>query len=70
MHIGKLLRHIQAYSGIFSTQCNTCIPVDCFKPFETLTKHIQNPAMGHYLVLFRHIKNLMQRLHTQKPGIL
>ena len=35
-----------------------------------LTRHIQNPAIGHCSVTFRDIQNLVQRLHTQKPGIL
>ena len=35
-----------------------------------VTGHIQNSAIGHYLAIFWHIQNLVQRLHTQKPGIL
>ena len=35
-----------------------------------LTRHIQNPAIGHYLGIFRHIQNLVKRLHMQKPGTL
>ena len=41
------------------------------KPCETLTtRDIQNPAIGHYSAIFRQIQSLVQRLHTQKPGIL
>ena len=40
------------------------------KPCQTLTRHIQNPVIGHYLAIFRHIQNLVQHLHTQKLGIL
>ena len=82
-HIETLLRHTQAYSGIFSTLCNPRIftnlpyfepivylePEAFLKPCETLTRHIQNPTMGHYSAIFRHIQNLVQRLHTQKPDI-
>ena len=35
-----------------------------------LTRHIQNPAIGHYSARFRHIQNLVQHLHMQKRGIL
>ena len=35
-----------------------------------LTRHIQNPAIRHYSVISRQIPNLVQKLHTQKPGIL
>ena len=45
-------------------------PEAYLKSYETLTKHIQNPALGHYSAIFRHIQNFVQRLHTQKPGIL
>ena len=31
-----------------------------------LGKHIQNPAIGHYSAIFRHIQKLVQRLHMQK----
>ena len=76
--------HIQAYSSIFSTLYNPRIftvlsyfepwhlePWAYLKPCEALARHrIQNPAMGHYSVIFRHIQNLMQCLHMQKPGIL
>ena len=37
---------------------------------ERLPRHIQNYVIGHYLVLFRHMQNLVQCLHMQKPGIL
>ena len=59
MHTEALLRHIQAYSGIFSTLCNLRIftTLAYFKPlaylepeaypklFETLTWHIKNSAI-------------------------
>ena len=45
-------------------------PEDCLKPCKTLTKHIQNSAIEHYLVIFTHIQNLVQCLHTQKPDII
>ena len=83
MHIETLLRHIQAYSGILSTLPSLHIhnlaifwavaylePEAYLKPCKTLTKYIQNPAIGHYSAIFRHIQNLVQCLHTQKPGIL
>ena len=40
-----------------------------FKSCETLTRHIQNPTIGHHSAIFRHILNLVQRLHMQKPEI-
>ena len=40
------------------------------KPCETLTRLIQNPAIGHYSAIFRNIQNLAQCLHTQKAGIV
>ena len=40
------------------------------KPCETLTRHFQKPAIGNYVAIFRHIPNLVQRLHMQKTGIL
>ena len=59
-----ILRHTQSYSGIFSTLCNphifTTLPYS-----KTLTRHIQNSAIGHYSAIFRHIQNVLQRLHTQ-----
>ena len=39
-------------------------------PCETLTRHIQNPAIGYYSAIFKHVLNLVQRVHTEKPGIL
>ena len=67
-----LLRHIQTYSSIFSTLCNpqifTTFPYS--DPCHILTRHIQNPAIGHDSAFFRHIQNLVQRLHGQKPGKL
>ena len=35
-----------------------------------LTRHIQSPVIGHYSALLRHIQNLEQCLHMQKPDIL
>ena len=34
-----------------------------------LTRHIQNPGIGHHSAIFRHIQNLVQCLHMQKPDI-
>ena len=70
--------HIQACSCIFSTLCNLGIcwalaylEAEAYlNPSETLTRHIQNSVIGHYLAIFRHIQNLVQRLHVQKPDIL
>ena len=45
-------------------------PEAYLKPCKTLTRHIQNPAIGHYSAIFRHIQNLIKHLHTQRPGIL
>ena len=42
----------------------------CLKLWETLTRHIQNPAIGYYSAIFSHIQKILQRLYTQKPGIL
>ena len=83
MDIETLLRHIQAYSGILSSLCDPCIfitlpywvlayfePEAYLKPCEMLTGHIQNLSIWHYSAIFRHIQNLVQCLHTQKPGIL
>ena len=39
-------------------------------PCETLTRHIQNPAIEHHSATFRHTQNLVQRLHMKKPDIL
>ena len=83
-HIETLSRHTIVYSGIFSTLCSPfnihdlaifgaiayLEPGAYLKPCETLTSHIQNPAIWYYLAIFRHILNLVQHLHTQKPSIL
>ena len=45
-------------------------PKAYLKPYETLTRHIQNPVIGHYSAIFRDIQNLVQRLPTQKPDML
>ena len=45
-------------------------PEAYLKSCDTLTRHIQNPSIGYYSAIFRHIQNLVQRLHMQKPGIL
>ena len=77
-------RNTIVYSGIFTTLCSPfnihdlaifgaiayLEPGAYLKPCETLTSHIQNPAIWYYLAIFRHILNLVQHLHTQKPSIL
>ena len=45
-------------------------PETYLKPCEMLNRHIQNPAIGYYSVIFRHFQNLVQCLQMQKPGIL
>ena len=45
-------------------------PETYFKPCETLIRYIQNPAIGHYSDIFRHIQNLVKRLHTLKPDTI
>ena len=45
-------------------------PEAYLKPCGTLTRHIQNRAIGHYSAIFRHIQNLVQCFFMQKPGIL
>ena len=42
-------------------------PEAYLEPCETLTRHIQNPAIGHYSAIFRHNQNFVQPLDTQKP---
>ena len=78
-HIETLWRHNQAFSAIFSTLCNprrfvlalAYLESEAYlKPCETLTRHIPNSAVKHYSAVFRNIQNLVQRLHTQKPGTL
>ena len=75
-----LLRHIHAHSApcvtlAYSQHCHI-LSVGIFrtagllKPCETLTRHIQNPPTGPYSAIFKHIQNLRQRFHLQKPGIL
>ena len=61
--------------AIFSHVLTKCLSVFLVlqtysKPCETLTRHIQNPVIGNYSAIFRHIQNLVQCLHTQKSGIL
>ena len=34
-----------------------------------MTWQIQKPTIGHYSVMFRHIQNLVQHLHTQQSAI-
>ena len=81
-----LLRHIRAYSDIikpyshlfrhihhavYQSHIRSLIILWAYlKPCETLIRHFQNPATEHYSAMFRHIQNLAQRLHMQKPGIL
>ena len=82
-HIETLLKDIQAYVAKFSTYITlTYLKLAIFwtlasleleawlKPCENLTRYIQNSAIGHYSTIFRHIQNLAQLLHMQKPGIL
>ena len=75
MRIETLLKHIQTFSEPSHIH-NHAIVRDLLelkvylKPSEKWTRHIQNPAIGHYSAIFRHIQNLVQRLHMQKPGIL
>ena len=40
------------------------------EPCKTLTRHIQNPVMWYYSAIFRHIQNLVQRLHMRKSSII
>ena len=81
-----LLRHIRAYSDIIKAYSHLFRHIHhavyqshirsfvifwaYLKPCETLIRHFQNPATEHYSAMFRHIQNLAQRLHMQKPGIL
>ena len=82
----KLLRHIRAYSDIikayshlfrhihhavYQSHIRSLVILWAYlKSCETLIRHFQNPATEHYSAMFRHIQNLAQRLHMQKPGIL
>ena len=76
---------IKTYSGFIQAYSAPCVALayswpchiqsaSVFRIFRIylayLTRHIQNPAIGHYLTIFRHIPNLVQRLHMQKPGII
>ena len=54
--------HILSH-GIFRTEAY-------LEPCKTLTRHIQNPVIWHYSAIFRHIQNLVQRLHIHKPSII
>ena len=54
--------HILSH-GIFRTEAY-------LEPCKTLTRHIQNPVMWYYSAIFRHIQNLVQRLHMHKPSII
>ena len=68
------IRHIQAYSSIHNLVifwALAYLDLEAYwKPCETLIRYIQNPAMGHYSAIFRHVQNLVQCLHMQKPDIL
>ena len=88
--IETLLRHIQAYSGIFRTLCNLAIflalaylELEAYsKPYETLTRHIQNSAIVRtvysdiiqpYSAIFRVLRNpciLAAIWNVGNPGIL
>ena len=64
-----LLRHIHAYSGIFSTPCNSRI----FKTIlllKTLSNVDQAYSEPCHRALFSDIQNRVQRLHMQKLGKL
>ena len=77
LSISRLFRHIQ-HPVSLSHICNLAIfwtlaylePEAYLKPCKTLTRHIQEPVIGNYSAIFRHIQNLLQRLHVQKPGML
>ena len=45
-------------------------PEAYLEPCEALTRHLQNTVLGHDSAILRHIQNLAQRLHMQKPDIL
>ena len=86
-HTEALLGVVQAdrYLGLFRIQCNSrhihnlaifralaYLELEAYsKPFETLTRNIQNPGIVRtvYSGIFRHIQNLVWRLHMQKPGV-
>ena len=66
----KILRYIQRYWGIYCASLAYSQPCHILLPCETLARHIQSSAIGHYSAIFRNIQNFVQRLHIQKPGIL
>ena len=70
-----IFRYIQEYSARLShvqTYSELCVTLH-IQPLSVsvpVTRHIQNPVLGHYSAIFRHIQNLVQRLHVQKPDVL
>ena len=85
-HIHTYLDITKAYSGLFRHTQHTVSASHIYnlaifwalaylelqaylKTYETLTRHIQNPSIEHS-VIFRHIQNLVQHLHTQKLSII
>ena len=75
-----MFRLIQAYSALFVTltysqPCHIVSPGifrkgGLFKTLSNIYQTYSEPCHGHYSAIFRHIQNLMQCLHMQKPGIL
>ena len=71
---------IQAYSApcitlAYSRPCHILSPGIfrtgvVLKTLWNVDQHIQNSAIGNYSTIFRHIQNLVQRLHMQNPDIL
>ena len=79
MHIEKLLRHIQAYAGIFSTLCNLPYSQRCnilslrifrteslFKTLWSIDQTYSEPYIEHYSGIFR---TLCNTTHIQNPVI-
>ena len=61
-----LLRHYQGIPRLTQTYSDPHIKQEPYlKPCKTLTRHIQNLAIGHDSAIFSNIQNL-----AQKPGIL
>ena len=65
----------QKHLGIFSTFCNPCIfRALAYLELETYSEpcHSQNSQdslFRHYSAIFRHIQNVVQCLHMEKPGM-
>ena len=45
-------------------------PEAYLKPYEKVTRHSQKPSIRCYSAISRHIQNLVQCLHSQKPSII